>query len=224
MFLNTQKLKQVSDFNPYEYNAGTSLAICTNTTIVIATDTRHCSEMGINSRFESRIYQLDDFFIVLTGFHADCYDLSVRLKYAIMDYKSRNNRSIKIANLAALLHSMLYCRRFFPYYAYALLCGFDSSDIPVIYSYDPVGSYSETKCRVDGSGTAMIQPILDSLIDGKNWECKKREYSDEEVEDLVKMAFVSACERDVNTGDWLEMIVMRNGGFERKGLYELRRD
>lgn len=214
--------KQSSNFNPYEFNAGTSLAISTDSTIVIATDTRHCSEMGINSRSQTRIYKLDDFFIVLTGFYADGYDLSVRLQYVIMDYKSRNNRSIKISSLAHLLHNMLYMRRFFPYYSYAMLCGFDS-DEPFIYSYDPVGSYSKTKCRVDGSGGAMIQPILDSLVDGKNWNCDEKAYNCEEIEDLVKMVFVSAAERDVNTGDALEMVVLKKGGFERK-IMELRKD
>lgn len=214
--------KQTAQFNPYEYNAGTSLAITTDSSIIIASDTRHCSEMGINSREASKIYKLDEFFLVLTGFYADGYDISIRLKYALMDYKSRNNRNIKISSLANLLHNLLYSRRFFPYYSYALLCGFEG-DEPCIFSYDPVGSYSKTKCRVDGSSGAMIQPILDSVVDGKNWECERKILNCEEVEELVKMVFVSATERDVNTGDSLEMVIMKKGAFERRE-FPLRRD
>lgn len=206
-----------SKFNPYEFNAGTSLAISLPNSIILASDTRHSSGMCINSRKSSKIYQLNNFFLITTGFHADGYDVYNKLKYTMVDYESNHKRYMKIQSLAHLLHNLLYSKRFFPYYSYCILAGFDDEK-PFVYTYDCVGSYDKTMVRVDGSGACMIQPLFDSKISGKNNELKIKVEDENEVKRLVKVAFMSCAERDVKTGDFLEMIVLRKDGFEREEI------
>lgn len=194
-------------FDPYEFNTGTSLAINHENVLILASDTRHSSEMGINSRNTSKIHRFAGMFLITTGFYADGYEIVQRMKLYILDYEIRNNRKMTVSSAAHLLHNILYSRRFFPFYSYCLLCGFEKDEAK-LFSYDPVGSYAETNCRVDGSGTQMIQPILDSKISNKNREDGGEVLSLQEVEDLVKIGFVSVAERDVKTGDFLEILVV----------------
>ncbi|KAM0676288.1 Proteasome subunit beta type-6 [Gurleya vavrai] len=212
MQIKIKKVHAQPKFDPYEWNAGTSLAINHKNTIIIASDTRHSSEMGINSRDASKIYPIQDMFLVTTGFYADGYDVVIKMKYDMLDYEISNNRKMSIHSAAHLLHNLLYSKRFFPYYSYCLLCGFENGKA-FVYSYDVVGSYAETKCRVDGSGACMIQPILDSKLTFNNWEGEKEDLSVENVVKIVKTAFTAVSERDVKTGDFMELYVINENGF-----------
>lgn len=206
------KQNKDSQFNPYEFNAGTSLAVIHNNSIILATDTRHSSEYTINTRESSRIFDMGHFFLIVTGFQADGYQIYISVQYELMDYKIKNNKDMPLSSVAHLVHNIQYSRRFFPLYSYPMLCGFENGK-PRLYTYDPVGNYSESTCRVDGSGTVFIQPILDSMIDGKN-NGTVVENLDEAVR-LIKTAFISCAERDVRTGDFMEMVVLTEEKAER---------
>ncbi|KAM0677958.1 Proteasome subunit beta type-1 [Binucleata daphniae] len=214
---NNTKKHGNNEFNPYEFNAGTSLAISHKNTIIIASDTRHSSEMGINSRDTSKIHRFNDMYLITTGFYADGYQVAQRMKYNILDYETRNNKKISVSSAAHLLHNILYSKRFFPYYSYCLLCGFENGKA-MLFSYDPVGSYANTDCRVDGSGACMLQPLLDSKISNKNRADGGEELSVEDVEKLVTIGFVSVAERDVKTGDFLEMLVIDQNSVREKKM------
>jgi len=138
------------------------------------------------------------------------------LKFAVEDYQFRFSKRMEIEQIAAVLHIILYRNRFFPKYAYCTLSGFTDAGVPKIFSYDPVGSYEETKCRCNGSGAKMLQPLLDSWISRKNWRCeegKDHKCTEEEVVRLARDVFNSAAETDVKTGDMLEMYVLKKDGF-----------
>ncbi|KAF7683014.1 putative proteasome subunit beta type-6 [Astathelohania contejeani] len=221
---NLKMNKEVSSsFNPYSDNSGTSLAFKQANYILVASDTRHSSEMGINSRETSKIYKLGNFVLSTSGFHADGYDIYIKMMYELRNYESTNGKEMDIHSAARLLSITLYSKRFFPYYSYCCLSGFDG-DTPVLYSYDPVGSYQSVDCRCTGSGAPMIQPLLDSIISKKNWEnCTVGPLEHEGAIQLVKKAFVAASERDVKTGDHLEIYLITKDECTRE-IYNLRFD
>ena len=82
--------------------------------------------------------------------------------------------------IARLIQTMLYAKRFFPYYVYNILGGIEedgqlfhflpaiSSLYPVlpgtgaVYSFDPVGSYEREACRAAGAAQSLVQPFLDN--------------------------------------------------------------
>lgn len=190
--------------------------------IIIGSDTRHSSEMGINSRTMSKIFIVDGFIMSTTGFYADSYEVFTKLRYHIKMYESENRRKISMASAAHLLHNILYSKRFFPYYSFITFSGY--VETPVVYGYDPVGSYESVVCDCSGSSAPLIQPILDSVVSKKNWaNCEMQDLGVDEGIKVVKMAFEAAAERDVNTGDYLEIFVMRRDGIEKK-IFELRKD
>lgn len=96
-----------------------------------------------------------------------------------------------IRSIARLIQTMLYARRFFPYYVYNILGGIEedgrsydlSTDAPTtrhvyrelvftcfiigtgaVYSFDPVGSYEREACRAAGAAQALVQPFLDNQV------------------------------------------------------------
>jgi 20S proteasome subunit beta 6 len=85
-----------------------------------------------------------------------------------------------IRAIARLIQTMLYSRRFFPYYVYNILGGIEDDGPEIllyirpllssttgtgaVYSFDPVGSYERLACRAAGAAQEMIQPFLDNQV------------------------------------------------------------
>lgn len=76
-----------------------------------------------------------------------------------------------------------------------------------------------------GTGTALLQPVLDNQVEGKQLAERqpKPELSADECLDLVKDGFTSTCERDIYTGDTVELFKITSDGIEKHTL-ELRAD
>lgn len=215
------KVEDGEKFNPYEDNSGTVVCLRQEDFIVIGGDTRHSSDIVINSREMTKIFQIGDLFLTGTGFYADSHEVYVKMAYEIRQYEVEG--SINIHSAANLLSKILYSKRFFPYYSYCVLSGFENGR-PYVYSYDPVGSFESVTCICNGSGRSMIQPLLDSFVDKKNWNnAGQAQLSQEDCVRLITKAFNAAAERDVKTKDNLEVYVIRENEVERK-VFPLRRD
>jgi 20S proteasome subunit beta 6 len=76
-----------------------------------------------------------------------------------------------------------------------------------------------------GSGAHMILPFLDSEVIGYNnpKQAEKPALTADRAVELVELAFRSAAERDIYTGDKLEILVITKDG-SRKEWRQLRRD
>ncbi|KAL1915826.1 uncharacterized protein VTP21DRAFT_6214 [Calcarisporiella thermophila] len=211
-------------FNPYTDNGGTTLAIAGEDYCVVAADTRQSEGYLINSRYQPRAYKLSDKAVLATnGFYADGLTLSKRVTQRLEWYKHTHDKEMSVAALAQLLSIMAYSKRFFPYYSFNILGGLDEEGKGCVYSFDPVGSYERENYRVGGSGSALIQPFLDSRIGFKNQQAQFRFQPLEEVIKVVKDAFTSATERDIHTGDYLEIFVITKSGVEVQRM-DLKKD
>jgi 20S proteasome subunit beta 6 len=131
-----------------------------------------------------------------------------------------------VSACAQRLSHILYNKRFFPYYVYAILGGLDEEGKGALYSYDPVGSYEREQCRAGGAAASLIMPFLDNQVNyknqyipgsGKGLELQQRTPEPmprKDVEQLVKDAFTSAVERHIEVGDGLQMMVITKDGIE----------
>ncbi|KAL2306218.1 hypothetical protein Nmel_004133 [Mimus melanotis] len=139
-------------------------------------------------------------------------------------YKHSNNKTMTTGAIAAMLSTILYSRRFFPYYVYNIIGGLDEEGKGAVYSFDPVGSYERDSFKAAGSASAMLQPLLDNQIGFKNMQNVEHvPLTLEKALQLVKDVFISAAERDVYTGDALKICIIKKDGIKEQTI-QLRKD
>ncbi|KAI1482880.1 hypothetical protein K445DRAFT_321803 [Daldinia sp. EC12] len=226
-------------FNPYTDNGGSTLAIAGADFTIMAGDTRLTSGYSINTRYSPKVFKIggsnssqDDANILLSvvGFAADGEALKERLDAICKMYRYRHGKPMSVNACAKRLSTIMYQKRFFPYYVYAILGGIDEEGKGAVYSYDPVGSYEREQCRAGGAAGSLIMPFLDNQVNFKNQyvpgsgtghDLQERErvpLPREEVEVLVKDAFDSAVERHIEVGDALQVVIITKDGIEEKVL------
>ncbi|KAI9024385.1 nucleophile aminohydrolase [Phycomyces nitens] len=213
-------------FEPYDDNGGTSLAIAGEDFCVVASDTRQSTGYSINSRFSPKSYKLSETSVIaMNGFHADGLTLKKVLDQRLKWYKFSHDKDMSCTALAQMLSITLYQKRFFPYYSFCVLGGVDDEGKGAVYCYDGIGSYERETCRASGSASALIQPFLDNQIGRKNQNNGNNAPLDlPTVIGIVKDAFTSATERDIYTGDNLQIFVIRKGQPVEVLTYPLKRD
>ncbi|KAK3087077.1 hypothetical protein FSP39_001338 [Pinctada imbricata] len=166
----------------------TVLAIAGEDFSVIASDTRLSQGFSIHSRDMPKTYKLTGSTVLgACGFHGDVLTLTKVLQARLKIYEHDHNEKMSTPAIAAMLSTMLYYRRFFPYYVYNIVAGIDDQGKGCVFSFDPVGSYERESYRAGGSASAMLQPLLDNQIGFKNQEnVTKTSLSQEKAVNLVK--------------------------------------
>ncbi|KAL2215668.1 putative proteasome component Prs3 [Thermoascus aurantiacus ATCC 26904] len=222
-------------FYPYTDNGGSTLGIAGDDFAILAGDTRSVAGYNINSRYVPKVFKIggDDetgegahILLAVVGFAADGRALKERLDAIVKMYKYQHGKPMSVKACAQRLSTILYQKRFFPYYVHAILAGLDEEGKGALYSYDPVGSYEREQCRAAGSAASLIMPFLDNQVNFKNQyipgsgeghalESRKPEpLPRSTVEQLVRDAFTSAVERHIEVGDGLQMMVITKDGIE----------
>jgi 20S proteasome subunit beta 6 len=167
----------------------------------------------------------DKTIMATSGMFADFCELRKVLaaKLEIYDYKIERQPTTE--SFAHLLSKTLYGRRFFPYYTFNLVAGLDKNGKGIVYGYDAIGSYGPDRALAQGSGAHMILPFLDAEVSGYNNpnQSQKPPLSPERAVELVYEAFKAAAERDIYTGDKLEIILLDKNGAKTEWR-QLRRD
>eukprot|EP00794_Sanderia_malayensis_P015942 gene15942-17543_t len=198
-------------FSPYSFHGGTVLAIAGEDYTIIASDTR-LSE------------GTDHTVLGCTGFHGDVLTLTKNISMRLKMYEHEHGKKMSCSAIAQMLSTMLYYKRFFPYYTYNIVGGLDSAGKGAIYSFDPVGSYEREAYRAEGSSASMLQPFLDNQVGRKNQKDPSTEpLSKDKCIQFVKDIFISAAERDINTGDGVKISVITKDGVTEE-MFPLRKD
>jgi 20S proteasome subunit beta 6 len=212
------------EWSPYEFNGGTSLGICGDDFAVIAADTRLSEGYSILSRNVSKVSVLTDSCVVATGgCYTDIYTLHKVLNSRIEEYYHEHNEHMSTPALAQMLGNTLYGRRFFPYYTFNVVAGIDKNGKGAVYTYDAVGSFERVNYAAQGAGQKLIIPLLDNVVGGRNRSDKIEPFTIESAINIAKDAFITAGERDIYTGDAVEIFIITKEGV-RKELFELKRD
>jgi len=212
-------------FSPYQNNGGTTLGIAGEDFCIVAADTRMSQGYSINSRYVPKIIKLTDKCVLASaGMQADIQTLHKTLVTKLQWYEHQNNKIMSTTAMAQNLGNTLYYKRFFPYYTFNVLGGLDEKGKGCVFSYDAVGSFERSAYASSGTGQTLIQPVLDNQV-GKKHQLivKDTTLSQADALDFVKDAFTSAGERDIYTGDWVDIYSIDAKGV-RYEKFELRFD
>jgi len=114
---------------------------------------------------------------------------------------------------------------FFSFNIFNIIAGIDDKGEGCVYGYDAIGSYERLPAGSQGSGQTLIQPLLDNQITFKNQKyVPKDKITLDETLNLVKDTFTSAGERDIYTGDSVEIFVITKKDGIKKEKFELKKD
>mmetsp|Transcript_7574 Transcript_7574/g.11245 ORF Transcript_7574/g.11245 Transcript_7574/m.11245 type:complete len:227 (+) Transcript_7574:66-746(+) len=211
----TQHGVKKHDFSPYANNGGTTLALPGKDFAIAAGDTRLSSGYSIQSRYTPKLKILTNKCVISTaGCQTDTTALWKLLEARITFYEHEHGKTMSTPAIAQMLMNILYSRRMFPYYTFNMLSGIDEEGNGCVYGYDAIGSYQKIHAGAQGSGQSLIQPLLDSQRSFKNqiW-VPEEDLSLEYAKTLVKDGFQSAGERDIYTGDTVQIMVITKDGI-----------
>ncbi|PSC76193.1 Proteasome subunit beta type-1 [Micractinium conductrix] len=222
-------VKQHASWSPYDDNGGTVVAVAGDDYCVVAASTRMSTGYSILTRNKSKILTFNPKCLIASaGMQADMETLHKVLHSRHVTYQFNHRRPMGCQAMAQLLSNTLYHKRFFPYYTFNLCAGLDEQGRGAVYTYDAIGSYERVGYGCQGSGKELIQPVLDNqlkaasplVLPAQQWLSS---LPLEQAVDLVKGAFVSAGERDIYTGDDVEILILTKDGIRTDKL-ELKRD
>ncbi|PCH40487.1 N-terminal nucleophile aminohydrolase [Wolfiporia cocos MD-104 SS10] len=219
---------QQRQFNPYTENGGTILAIAGADFTVIAGDTRQSEGYSIQTRYAPKVFRLTDRAVLaVNGFAADGNMFVKTVKQRLEWYRHAHAKDMPLRAIARLIQTMLYARRFFPYYVYNILGGIEEDGSGAVYSFDPVGSYEREACRAAGAAQSLVQPFLDNQIYFRNQTpapgtSHPTHLPLPDVLAIVIDSFTSATERHIEVGDGLEMYVVLAKGRSTQELASIR--
>jgi 20S proteasome subunit beta 6 len=208
----------------------TVVAIAGEEYVVVAGDTRKSSSLSILTRGASKVARISDSAVfAASGFDGDLQQLQKILKSSAIRYRQRHGRQMGASALAQMLSNTLYFKRFFPYYAFCLVAGIDGDGRGCVYTFDAIGSKERTGYHAAGSGDALIKPVLDNQLQTPSPllhppQPSTTTLSREDAVDVVKDVFAGAGERDIFTGDGVELLMLSRDGSASREVMPLKQD
>ncbi len=196
---------------------------------IVAATTRVSTGYSILTRSQTMVHKASSRCLVASaGFQADRVALHKLLTVRCSSYKQDHGREISCPAVAQMLSNTLYNRRFFPLYTFNLCAGLDKEGKGAVYTYDAIGSHERVGFSCQGSGKDLMQPVLDNQLASASpllWPpvSTATKLTRAECLELVRSAFASAAERDIYTGDAVQIFTMTRDGLTEETM-QLRRD
>lgn len=186
---------------------GTAVGIKTRDGVVLATDKRVTYDGFIMSRQATKVHAITSRSgVAFAGLMGDIGYITKLLKYEAKKYELEMGREMKTRSLAKVLSIILYSYKFFPMFTEVIVGGYDEA--PVLFILDPVGSVIEEKYATAGSGHQLAIGYIEPRY--------REDLSLEEAEQLAIGAIKTVIERDVLSGDGVDIIIFTKDGYKVK--------
>jgi len=179
-----------------EYNGGAVVAMTGKNCVAIASDTRFGVQAQTLAMDKPKLYKINDKTVVgLGGLATDNQTLIENLRFRVNLYKLREERDVQPSVLAHLLSSMLYEKRFGPFFVEPVVAGLDGPEHkPFICSMDLIGALCFAKDFVvtGESSSEALYGMCESLY--------RPDMEPEELFETISQCLLSAVDRDAMSG------------------------
>ena len=144
---------------------------------------------------------------------ADIKFFQRNIKNFLIEHQYSNSYNIFIENCAFYLSSILYSKRFFPYYIYNILSGLDENEKGSVYNFDSIGSFEKVSFSSVGSGQFLIQSLLDVHFREKK---ENLFFDNSSINDIIcslREFFIKVSKRGIHIGDGLQFFIICKKGI-----------
>eukprot|EP00599_Poterioochromonas_sp_BG-1_P002075 CAMPEP_0173140412 /NCGR_PEP_ID=MMETSP1105-20130129/4874_1 /TAXON_ID=2985 /ORGANISM="Ochromonas sp., Strain BG-1" /LENGTH=181 /DNA_ID=CAMNT_0014053401 /DNA_START=40 /DNA_END=582 /DNA_ORIENTATION=+ len=176
-----------------EYNGGAVIGMVGKDCVGICCDLRLGAQAQTVSNNFPKVFQISQtLFVGLTGLATDVLSLHQTLVFRSNLYKLREERDLSPTNFAALLSSLLYEKRFGPWFCEPIVVGLENGE-PFLTSMDLIGA--PMKCDdfvVSGTCKANLYGTCESLF--------RPDLSPEELFEVLSQCMLAAVDRDALSG------------------------
>eukprot|EP00520_Triparma_pacifica_P011155 CAMPEP_0118648376 /NCGR_PEP_ID=MMETSP0785-20121206/9121_1 /TAXON_ID=91992 /ORGANISM="Bolidomonas pacifica, Strain CCMP 1866" /LENGTH=204 /DNA_ID=CAMNT_0006540561 /DNA_START=22 /DNA_END=636 /DNA_ORIENTATION=- len=177
-----------------EYNGAAIIAMAGKDCVGIAADTR----LGVQAQtvacdFKKVFKMGDKLFVGLAGLATDVQTLEQLLKFRKNLYELKEEREMKPKVFSALLSSILYEKRFGPYFAEPVVAGLDDEGKPFLSAMDLIGAPVYTDdFVVSGTCTGNLYGMCETLY--------KPDLEPDDLFETLAQALLASVDRDALSG------------------------
>lgn len=177
-----------------DYNGSAIIAMVGKGCIGIAADRRLGQNLTTIDTNFTKIFNLQPRVMVgFSGLATDVQTVRNTLEYRLKLYELREERNMSPQTISFLLSTMLYEKRFGPYYMEPVIAALDEDGKPFLSSMDLIGATMEAKdFVVAGNCTGNLLGMAESL-----W---KPDLEPDQLFEVLAQALLSAVDRDALTG------------------------
>eukprot|EP00049_Salpingoeca_infusionum_P009322 m.154848 g.154848 ORF g.154848 m.154848 type:complete len:205 (+) comp14301_c4_seq1:372-986(+) len=177
-----------------EYNGAAIVAMTGHNCVAIAADRRLGAQAQTVSTTFDKLFQMGPkVYVGLPGLATDVLTVSQRLAFKLKMYTMREERDIEPQSLTMLISSMLYEKRFGPYFVEPIIAGLDSDNQPYVASTDLIGCPMETRdFVVGGTSSQQLYGMCESLY--------RPNMEPDDLFETVSQALLNAVDRDALAG------------------------
>mmetsp|Transcript_11108 Transcript_11108/g.13399 ORF Transcript_11108/g.13399 Transcript_11108/m.13399 type:complete len:205 (+) Transcript_11108:41-655(+) len=177
-----------------QYNGGAIIAMTGKDCVAIASDTRlGLQQQTVACDFQKGFKMNDKLYMGVTGLATDVMTLSQLLKFRMNLYKLREDREMKPAVFSALLTSILYEKRFGPYFTEPVVAGLDENNQPFLSAMDLIGApVSTSDFVVAGTCTPNLYGMCETMY--------RPDMSPDELFETISQCLLASCDRDALSG------------------------
>ncbi|RLM88126.1 archaeal proteasome endopeptidase complex subunit beta [Halobellus sp. Atlit-38R] len=197
-----QRAEQMGD---KETKTGTTtVGLKTSEGVVLATDMRASLGRMVSSKNVQKVEEIHPRgALTIAGSVSAAQSLISSIRAEVRLYESRRGEDMSMQALSTLLGNFLRSGAFF--IVQPILGGVDE-DGPHIYSIDPAGSILEEEYTVTGSGSQYALGVLEQEYN--------EDLSIEEAKSVAARAIKSAVERDLASGNGINVCVVTEDGVD----------
>ena len=177
-----------------QYNGGATLAMAGKNCVAIASDLRLGAQAQTVSMNFKKVFPINEkLYVGLTGLAADVLSLEQSFRMRSNLYKLNEHRELTPEAFSALISTMLYEKRFSPWFCEPIVAGLKEDNTPFLSGMDLIGAPIFTKdFVVSGTCTQNMHGMCESLY--------RPDLEPEELFEVISQCLLSAVDRDALSG------------------------
>mmetsp|Transcript_13510 Transcript_13510/g.20298 ORF Transcript_13510/g.20298 Transcript_13510/m.20298 type:complete len:205 (+) Transcript_13510:96-710(+) len=195
-----------------QYNGAAIIGMAGKNCVGICSDTRLGVQAQTVAKDFKKVFEMGEkTYVGLAGLATDVISLHQLLQFQCNLYRFREHREIKPETFSALLSTLLYEKRFGPWFCEPVVAGLTNDNKPFLSGMDLIGAPVFTDdFVVSGTCTANLHGMCEALY--------RPDMNPDELFEVLSQCLLSAVDRDALSGWGAEVIIITPEGVHKRTL------